>query len=326
MPSTDTDPNYGWTNQSGRVFVDPVDTSPGQEFTSAQLPDQNAQTAAGIPPAAWLANGKVTTVANHTPAAPVTSSPSITKVGPRGVRATLTVASAKPLAGVTFNWGDNTSTFKLNPPYIVGHTYADPGEYTITMTAKNQTGQDIETVADVLIDLQPEITSATPVYSPLAGGVTVTVNGRNFDYGTGQSVFVGATEVSNPTIVSDTQLTFSTPTKTAGTYNLKVETDYGLSYEKVNAVTYLALPTVSGISPTSGGTAGGTAVTVTGTGFTAGATTPVVKFGGTNATSVVVVSATSITCVSPAKTAGAHNVTVTTDGGTSTGTNNFTYS
>ena len=57
---------------------------------------------------------------------------------------------------------------------------------------------------------------------------------------------------------------------------------------------------------------GGTAVTVTGTGFLAGAT---VTFGGTAATNVTVVNSTTITATTPAHTAGAVNVVVTnTDG------------
>ena len=61
-------------------------------------------------------------------------------------------------------------------------------------------------------------------------------------------------------------------------------------------------PTVSGVSPTSGTTAGGTPVTITGTGFLAGAT---VKLGGTAATGVNVASSTSITATTPAHAAGA---------------------
>ena len=53
---------------------------------------------------------------------------------------------------------------------------------------------------------------------------------------------------------------------------------------------------------------GGTAVTITGTNFAAGAT---VTFGGTAATSVVVVSGTQITATTPAGSAGAVTVTVT---------------
>ncbi len=68
------------------------------------------------------------------------------------------------------------------------------------------------------------------------------------------------------------------------------------------------VPTVSSVSPNSGSTAGGTAVTITGTNFVAGAT---VTFGATAATNVVVVNSTTITATTPAGSAGAVTVTVT---------------
>jgi IPT/TIG domain-containing protein len=81
-------------------------------------------------------------------------------------------------------------------------------------------------------------------------------------------------------------------------------------------------PTVTGISPSSGPAAGGTAVTITGTNFT-GATG--VTIGGTAAASVVVVSSTSITAVTPAGTAGTASVVVTTTGGSNAANTLFTY-
>ena len=53
-------------------------------------------------------------------------------------------------------------------------------------------------------------------------------------------------------------------------------------------------PTVTGVSPSAGPLAGGTAITITGTNFLSGAT---VSVGGAAATSVVVVNATTITAV-----------------------------
>jgi hypothetical protein len=75
-------------------------------------------------------------------------------------------------------------------------------------------------------------------------------------------------------------------------------------------------PTVSAINPTSGPAAGGTVVTITGTGFstTAGATT--VRFGATSATGVSCASTTSCSATSPAGS-GAVDVTVTVSGLTS---------
>jgi uncharacterized protein YmfQ (DUF2313 family) len=81
-------------------------------------------------------------------------------------------------------------------------------------------------------------------------------------------------------------------------------------------------PTIVSVSPAAGPRE--TAVTITGTGFVSGAT---VAFDGIPATSVVFVSATSITCVTPAHAAGAVNVVVRNpDLQTGTAINAFTYS
>ena len=81
-------------------------------------------------------------------------------------------------------------------------------------------------------------------------------------------------------------------------------------------------PTITTVSPASGPLAAGTAFTITGTNFT-GATS--VRVNGVAATSVVVVSATYITAKTPAGTAGARSVAVTTVGGTATLESGFTY-
>ncbi len=70
-------------------------------------------------------------------------------------------------------------------------------------------------------------------------------------------------------------------------------------------------PTVASIVPARGFTVGATAVTVGGTGFQAGAT---LTIGGSAATDVVVVNATTITAKTPAHSAGVVNVVVTNPG------------
>lgn len=80
-------------------------------------------------------------------------------------------------------------------------------------------------------------------------------------------------------------------------------------------------PTITSITPATGTTAGGTAVSIVGTNLL-GATA--VTFGATTATSIVITD-TLITCVTPAKTAGAKDVVVTTPAGTVTSTGGFTY-
>lgn len=66
-------------------------------------------------------------------------------------------------------------------------------------------------------------------------------------------------------------------------------------------------PTITSISPSTASDIGGVSITITGTGFETDAT---VDFDGTPATSVVVVSSTSITCVVPAHVAGVAAVNV----------------
>lgn len=79
---------------------------------------------------------------------------------------------------------------------------------------------------------------------------------------------------------------------------------------------------VTAVSPTSGSTFGGTAVTITGQGFAPGAT---VQFGGVAATNVVVLNATTITAVTAARAAGAVEVRVTSAGNSGSLAGAFTY-
>lgn len=78
---------------------------------------------------------------------------------------------------------------------------------------------------------------------------------------------------------------------------------------------FTAQPTVivTAVEPNHGPTVGGTAITITGSGFGANAT---VAVGGVAATSVVVVSAIKITCVTPAEPPGTVGVVVTNVDGT----------
>ena len=85
------------------------------------------------------------------------------------------------------------------------------------------------------------------------------------------------------TVNSATSITATSPAGSAGTVDVTVTTPGGTSATSAaDQFTYLTpAPTVTGVSPTTGPTAGGTSVTITGTNFT-GATA--VSFGGTAAT------------------------------------------
>ena len=120
----------------------------------------------------------------------------------------------------------------------------------------------------------------------------------------------------------------------AGTWSLFVDTSGGTSAAVgADDFTYTAapvIPTVSAVSPDTGPTSGGTAITVTGTGFISGATVGIGQgsgpfTGAIAATQVKVVSSTEITATTGGGAqAGTWGLFVTTSGGTSQG-DNFTY-
>lgn len=162
----------------------------------------------------------------------------------------------------------------------------------------------------------PTISGLSPASGPTTGGTTVTISGTNF--GSGATVTFGGTSGTNVNVVSSTSITVVTPAHAAGTVAVTVMNTDSQSATLSSGFQYnLPAPAISGISPATGPLNGGTAVTISGTNFLSGDT---VKFGGTSATNVNVVSGTSITAVTPAHTSGKVDVVVTHSGGSSSGT------
>jgi hypothetical protein len=144
----------------------------------------------------------------------------------------------------------------------------------------------------------------------------VTVTGTNFTPGT-PTVAFGA----NPgtvTAFSATSITVTAPAGTAGQVHVVVTTPAGSSPTGTSDLFIYATgnpgpPTVTGTSPVSGPSTGGTSVVITGTNLL-NATS--VKFGSANATSYTVNSPTQITATAPAGTTTV-DLTVVTPQGTS---------
>ena len=158
----------------------------------------------------------------------------------------------------------------------------------------------------------PSVAALSPSSGPTAGGTSVTITGANL---TGASaVKFGSTAA---TIVSNTaiQIVATSPAQAAGPVDVIVTTAGGSSATSAaDHFTYAGPPTVTGVSPASGPTLGGTVVTITGTNL---ANPSAVKFGGSNAAIVTPISPTQIVATAPAGSAGAQDVRVTTPGGTS---------
>ena len=132
---------------------------------------------------------------------------------------------------------------------------------------------------------------------------TVTLTGTGFLGATGVT-FDGAPG-TNFTVVNDTEITVTTPAGTPGTADVVVE--HPVENSTPGAFTYLAVPAISEVAPTSGPETGGTTVTLTGTGFL-GATG--VTFAGIAGTNFTVVSDTEITVTTPAGTIGIADVII----------------
>jgi hypothetical protein len=179
------------------------------------------------------------------------------------------------------------------------------------------------------------VTGVSPNTGSVAGGASVTVTGGGFtaDAPRVPEVSFGTVPASHVAIDDDSKLTVTSPAAAvAGTVDVAVTTSAGGTATKSSAdhFTYEAAavvrPTVTSVSPDTGSVAGGTTVTVTGSGFTGGATE--VKFDTLPATNVVVADATNLTVTSPrAGAAGPVDVTVTTAAGTSakSSAGQFTY-
>lgn len=184
----------------------------------------------------------------------------------------------------------------------------------------------------------PTITNVSPATGPLAGGSVLTITGTNFVNGPPTVAFVelpsnnvfgtpSSKAAASVTFNSATQLTVTTPSATnLGAVDVVVMNPDFQTATRGSGFTYSSTPpapTVTAISPNTGSTAGGTSVTITGTGFAA---TPSVVIGGVNATAEVFVNATTLTATAPAHAAGLVNVVVTNpDAQSGTLTNGYAY-
>jgi hypothetical protein len=166
------------------------------------------------------------------------------------------------------------------------------------------------------VQAAPAVTSISPATGSTAGGTVVTITGTNFTPGT-PTVAFGA----NPgtvTAFTATSITVTAPAGAAGQVHVVVTTPAGSSPTGTGDLFTYATgnpgpPTITGTSPISGPSTGGTSVAITGTNFL-NATS--VQFGSVNATSYTVNSPTQITATAPAGTTTV-DVTVVTPQGTS---------
>ena len=198
--------------------------------------------------------------------------------------------------------------------------------------------------ASAAINTIPTVAKVSPSTGPITGGTAITITGTGFVTGAtvvigqGNGSGTGAIPVIDVHVASSTEITAVTGGGAkAGTWSLFVTTSGGTSAANIgDDFTYTTsgiIPTVSAVSPESGPTTGGTAITITGTGFATGASvkaeTPAQPQNpAIAATDVQVISSTEITAVTGGGAfGGTYSLFVTTSGGLSADNSgdHFTY-
>lgn len=194
------------------------------------------------------------------------------------------------------------ASFKINSPTSITATTPASLEGTIDVTVTNPGGTSATEAPDrftfVRVRPAPTITKLSAKKGPAAGGTSVTISGTGFVGVT--AVKFGSTNATSFVVNSTSSITAVSPAGTSGTVEVTVRTPNGLSGITKKARYAYEQPTVTIVSPGSGGIGGGTPVTVTGSGFAPGTGTTAFLFGKGVATSVDCTSTTQCTMVSPA--------------------------
>lgn len=178
--------------------------------------------------------------------------------------------------------------------FSVNVTGATAGTKNNSVTVSASTGSATAT-ANLQVIGGPTLISVNPNSGVLSGGNSVTLTGTDFTGAT--SVTFGGVAATSFSVVNATTITAVVPAGAAGGAVSVIVTTPSGSNSANSLYQYLALPTITLVSPSSGPTTGGNSVTITGSNFT-GATA--VTFAGVPATSFAVVSSTSITAIVPA--------------------------
>jgi hypothetical protein len=222
------------------------------------------------------------------------------------------------VAATSFMVISDTEITAVSPPQ-------SPSMQNVHVTTSGGTSEPVVAV-DPFTYVNPvsAVTGIAPSSGAIAGGTRVTITGSGFTGAT--KVVFGTVPATKYTVVSDTEIIAISPAHAASVQDIQVTAAGGTITSKVarDRFTY-ANPAVTGIAPSSGTPAGGTSVTVTGTGFS-GATR--VVFGTVPATKYTVVSDSEVIAISPAHAVGTYNIAVLVTGMTSTpvvAVDRFTY-
>ena len=239
---------------------------------------------------------------------------------------------------LSFNEPD-IAYFKLHPSLATSEndTYLsfDSSAFFDTATVPNPVqphidGVNATNVGNFTYYEAPEFMTLRPTAGRKSGGTLLTITGANFGALSNETdareidVLIGDTPATNVTVtVEGTTLQVLSPPLTSPELlgvplNLTVIIDSStLTITILDAYTYLDTPTITTVFPAAGTLQGGTLVVLTGDNFgppSAVGPEVIVTIGGHSCINVSVIKTTLLSCLSPSRSPGQYNVTVSVDG------------
>jgi hypothetical protein len=174
----------------------------------------------------------------------------------------------------------------------------------VTLRIVNPDAQSGELADAFTYVAPPRVLSVDPEAGPIEGGQAVTVSGEGFRQGL---ILLFDNEPAEVTASAGTIIRAVTPSHDAGFVDVTVVNPDGQRDTLQDGYAYLGPPELLDVTPDTGSTLGGTAVTLTGRNFFRGMTA---SFGGSDCAELEVISDTLATCVTTRHALGLVDVVI----------------
>lgn len=177
----------------------------------------------------------------------------------------------------------------------------------VDVVVRNSDGQTGTLAAAFTYDPPPTMGNTNPYFGTTAGGEPVAISfGKNFV--AGAQVRFDGIPATGVTVTGPATLNLTTPAHDAGWADVTIQNPDGQADTQTAAFLFVTRPTVAQVAPALGTAAGGTPVSISSTGFAAGAK---VLIGNVQATNVTFVDPTELTAITPPHASGPVDVVVT---------------
>ena len=237
-----------------------------------------------------------------------------------GTEVTITGTGLADASAVDFGGAAAAIVSNTDTELVVTTGARAPGLVDVAVTTLGGTDVLVDAFTYLAVVDAPEILAIDPIEGPETGGTEVTITGTGLADASAVDFGGAAASILSNT---DTALVVVTGARAPGLVDVTVTTPGGTDV-LADAFTYLAVvdaPEILAIDPIEGPAAGGTEVTITGTGLD---DATAVDFGGAPA-AIVSNTDTELVVTTSARAPGLVDVSVTTPGGTDVLEEAFTY-